>query len=117
MLIQFIFLVVFAIALWVVWKRAKEQVISVREALAWSVLWIGGASVVFAPQTATMLARLFGIGRGADLMMYASVVVIFLLLFRMMISMDRFEKKLAKIVTEISLGNLEKREPPLAPHP
>lgn len=108
MLVQFLFLAIFAIALIVVWKRATESVISVREAVAWSVLWVAGSIVVVAPQTTTLVANLFGVGRGADFVLYASVLILFLMMLRMMIAMDRLERKLGKIVTEIAMNDLKK---------
>ena len=106
MLVQILFLFIFFVALIVVWKRAKESVISVREAIAWSVLWIGGGTVVIAPQTTTVVANVFGVGRGADFVLYASVLILFLMMLRLMIAMDRLERKIGKIVTEVALKDL-----------
>ncbi|MBP9868941.1 DUF2304 domain-containing protein [Patescibacteria group bacterium] len=108
MLIQFVLIIVLLAALVITWRRATQQVISRREALAWSVLWIGASVVILLPQTTTIVANLFGVGRGADFILYASVVLIFILIFRIFIMLEQMERKLTDLVRREALRDLPK---------
>ncbi len=106
MIIQFLLLVTFAAAVFVTWKRAKESAISRREAFGWTILWVGAAVIIVLPQTTTVVAHIVGIGRGVDLVMYASVVVLFALVFRVFVAIDRMERKLTDLVRHQALSQL-----------
>lgn len=98
MLIQIVLIIAMAVALVVTWTRVRQQVISLREAVAWSILWVGAALVVALPDTATIVARFFGVGRGVDLILYASVAALFLLVFKLFIQHERMERILTDLV-------------------
>ena len=109
MLIQFIFIAAFIVALLITWKRAKQNVISRIEALAWSVAWIAACVVVLLPQTTTIVAHFVGVGRGADLIIYGSIIVLFFLVFKIFVAIDRLEHDLTKIVRTDALKDLQDR--------
>ena len=108
MLIQFVLIIVLVAALVITWRRASQLVISRREALAWSVLWLGASVVILLPQTTTIVANVFGVGRGADFILYASVVLIFILIFRLFILLEQMERKLTDVVRREALRDLPK---------
>ncbi len=106
MLIQFVLVAILLGALLMTWKRAKQNVISFGEAFAWSVLWIGAGVVVLLPQTTTLVANFFGVGRGSDFVLYAAVVTLFVLIFKIFISLDRMERNLTEMVRKEALRDL-----------
>ena len=108
--IQILLVFVLLVAMFVTWKRAKEQVIRPVEALLWSIAWIAAGVAILLPDTTSLLANLLGVGRGVDLVLYASVVVLFLLCFKLFISLDRMEKTLTDIVRKDALKDLDKEE-------
>jgi len=108
MLIQLVFLVIFAAALSVVWRRATQNVISRREAFAWSALWIAAAGIILLPQTTTVVAHFFGIGRGADFILYGAVILLFVLVFKLFIALDSMERKLTEFVRRDALKDFDK---------
>lgn len=110
MLIQFVLIAVLICALAVTWRRARQDVISVREAVAWSALWIAAGVVIALPWTATRAANLFGVGRGSDFVMYGSVVLLFVLVFKIFIALDKMDRKLTDIVRRDALKDLPKHE-------
>lgn len=109
MLVQFVFLLVLFGAFFMTWRRARQQVISLREALSWSVLWIGAAVVVVLPQTASTVAHFFGVGRGADFVVYGSIIALFLLVFRVFIMLEQLERKLTQMVQRDALKDVLKK--------
>ena len=110
MLIQFVFILIFLAALGVTFKRAHQDVISMREAIAWSFLWIAAGVCIALPWTTTMVANFFGVGRGADFIIYGSVVLLFVLLFKVFVALDKLERKLTDIVRTEALKDLPKHE-------
>ncbi len=106
MLIQFAFVLVLFAALFVTWRRAKQNVISRIEAFGWSVVWIAAIAVVLLPQTTTVVANFFGVGRGVDFIIYASVITLFFLVFKLFVAIDGFERKLTDLVRKDALKDL-----------
>lgn len=109
-LIQIVLLAVLALALRLTWKRVKERVIRRREALGWTALWIGAGIVVLWPDLTTKLAELVGVGRGADLTVYGSIVLLFILVFRLHVSLDKMERSMTKMVRKDALRDLPKTD-------
>jgi len=108
--IQILLTLVLLIALAVTWKRAKENVIRKREAFLWSLVWIIAAVVILLPETTSFVANLLGVGRGVDLVLYASVVVLFFLVFKLFTSLDGLDKKLTDMVRKDALRDFPDKE-------
>lgn len=75
----------------------------------WAVLFTSAIFVVFLPDQTTKLAGLVGIGRGADLMVYASIVILFYLVFRAYIQIEDIRHEITQAVREIGLENAKKK--------
>jgi hypothetical protein len=107
MLIQILLVLVLAMTFFVTLKRARQGVIRWSEAIAWSVLWVVAAIVVLLPDTTSVVANLFGVGRGVDVVIYGAITLLFILVFKVFLSLDRMEKKLTDIVRKDALKDLE----------
>ncbi|HWQ99261.1 MAG TPA: DUF2304 domain-containing protein [Candidatus Methylomirabilis sp.] len=110
MLIQFVLVLALVLALAVTWKRAKQSVISWREALGWSVLWVIAGVIIILPQTTTTVANVFGVGRGVDFVLYASVITLFFLVFKIFLTLDRLERRLTDVVRKDALKELPEQK-------
>ncbi len=110
MLIQIVLIAILLAALLVTWKRATQNVISLREAVAWSFLWIAAGVVIALPQTTTVVANFFGVGRGSDFIIYGSVVALFILVFKIFVAIDKLDRKLTDIVQKDALKEIPKHE-------
>ena len=75
----------------------------------WSVLWLVVLVVFWQPDTTTYLANFLGIGRGADLAIYLSIVAIFYLLFRIYVRLSKIESEITKVVRKDAIKNAEKK--------
>jgi len=106
MLIQAVLVLALTGALVGTWKRASEGVISRREALLWSTAWIAAGAVVLRPETTTVIARYFGVGRGVDFVLYGSVMVLFFLVFKIFVALNALERKLTEMVRKEALDGL-----------
>ena len=89
------------------WSRAllrfKDRKISGYELGFWSLLWIAILIVLFIPNITQPIARLLSIGRGIDVVVYLSIVVLFYLIFRVYVKLEGVEQEITKVVRETSL--------------
>lgn len=74
-------------------------------ALLWAVVWSAGLVAVWFPETTTRMARLIGVGRGADAILYVSIALLSYLVFRLYVLLDRQEQALTRLVSELALGD------------
>ncbi len=98
MLIQFVLIAVLLGAFGMTWTRARQRVISLREAFAWSVLWITAGIGIARPETTTVVANFFGVGRGSDFVLYGSVILLFILVFKIFLAIDKLNRALTEVV-------------------
>lgn len=106
MLIQIIFVPIMLAALFVTWRRAWQRVIRLLEAFVWTLVWGGAAVTISLPMVSSRLAQVFGIGRGVDLVVYASVAFLYLLVFRLFVEHVKVERQLTLIVRREALRDL-----------
>jgi len=105
MLIQYILIIVIVFILWQTVKKFKERSISLRELLFWMIFWVVVGTAVLLPQVTVFLANYLGVGRGSDLVIYASLIFIFYMIFRLFVRQQKIEKNISKIVEEIAKKN------------
>jgi len=94
----FVILVVFRLT-----KKYKESALKTLEFFGWLVIWLGALVVFWLPQTTSYLALFLGIGRGVDLAMYVAVLMLFYLIFRLYLRLDKQQKEIVKIVRHLAL--------------
>ena len=83
--------------------RYRQRKIGTLAFLLWLVLWIGAAAVIVFPNSSVIVARLLGIGRGADLVLYTSLIVTLYLLFRMYVRLEQVNREVTQIVRALAL--------------
>ena len=103
-LILFILFVISKVAL-----RYKDKVISLQEFILWTIFWFGVSFVVIFPELTSIVANWLGVGRGVDLVIYISVLILFYLVFRTLVRLDKIEKDITKIVRELALKDQNKK--------
>lgn len=106
MLIQIVLVPIMLVALFVTWRRAWQRVIRPFEALVWTAVWGGAAVTISLPAVTGRLATLFGVGRGVDFIVYASVAMLYLLVFRLFVEHVKVERQLTLIVRREALRDL-----------
>jgi hypothetical protein len=96
-----IFFLVFAISR--VYLRAKEGTLKTGEILFWASIFITAIIGIIDPSFTTFVARQFGIGRGVDLVLYLSIILLFYLIFRTNVMIENLRHEITKLVQEIAL--------------
>jgi small membrane protein len=84
----------------------------------WLLFWSAVIVAVLRPETTMRVARLLGVGRGADVVTYLGIVLLFYLLFRMFGKVEDLERQITRVVRAAALKDLDeqlKRRPPPVP--
>lgn len=83
---------------------AKRGLISRRKLVFWAVIWIGLEAVVIFPGAVVYLANAIGIERPKDLPIYASIIILFALILKVGVRLERIEQEITRIVKGIALN-------------
>jgi hypothetical protein len=102
-LIQILLVLFFVFALVKVVIRYRKGEVSERGLGFWVSFWLLSAAVVLRPNSTAYFAKIVGIGRGADLVVYCSVALLFFIIFRLMITVNRLERQITVLTREIAL--------------
>jgi hypothetical protein len=81
----------------------KRGRISIKNLIFWSGLWLGIIIITFLPQITGLFAEILGVGRGADVAVYLSIILIFYLLFRIFTHLEKIDYEITQIVRKKAL--------------
>lgn len=74
----------------------------------WLLIWIVAIVAIFYPEETTRLAKLLGIGRGVDIIIYASIAILFYLVFRLHVYLENIRTEISHLIREVSLSEVKK---------
>ena len=94
-----------------VYLRFKERKLSLPAFLFWFLVWVSGVIFILFPETATSFAKLVGIGRGVDAVIYASVATLFYLIFRLYIKIEETNRLITDLVQKVALKKIFVKKP------
>lgn len=102
-IIQLLFLPFLLFALSRVFLRFKDKQIKITEFGFWTLLFLTAIVVIVFPNETTNFAKILGIGRGVDLVVYASIITLFYLVFRIYVLMENIRHEITEVVRKIAL--------------
>lgn len=105
MLIQFILIALFIFALTKVILKFRSNELKGFETIAWVVFWLGAIFVIISPNSTFALASFLGVGRGVDAITYLAVALLFFLIFRIFVRLEKMERNFTALVREDALKN------------
>ena len=115
-LIQFLLVAVIAVMAIHAISQKRRGDIGYPQLLVWLAIWAAGAIVVIFPDFASRLAGRFGVGRGADLVIYVSIPALFYAVFRLLIKTERLNRELTNLTRALAL-EVQRREESGRPAP
>lgn len=104
MLIKYIIII---FSLFVIYKaglKFKNKDISKQEYALWIIFWITVIIATLMPKNIDKIAQFAGVERGADLIVYLSIVAIFYLIFRIFIHLEKIDREITTIVRKTALN-------------
>ncbi len=109
MLQQVFALIIIAFFLFrLIWQKSKKQ-ISFAEFIFWLFFWIiATIAIIFIKKIDNLVASLGFSSTGIDVLFYLGTLVLFYLIFRLRIRLEKIERNITKIVREIALINKNK---------
>jgi hypothetical protein len=91
-----------------------------REGLAWAVVWLATGLAILFPDLTIVVAKALGIGRGADLVLYCTVIVILVGFFMVYARLRRLRRDLTLLTRHLAIREAARTSttpPPAAPPP
>lgn len=83
--------------------RFRRGTISVGELILWLAFWLAVGVCVLVPDITQRVARLLGVGRGADAVFYISLVGLSYAFFRLYLRMRHLEQEITLLVRKLAL--------------
>lgn len=102
-LLRFVIVIFSLFALSRVYLRFRERKLSSFAFIFWMTVWIAGLIFLFLPDLLSNFAKVVGIGRGVDVLLYTSIIIVFYLIFRIYVKIDDLEKQVTSLARIIAL--------------
>jgi len=100
--------VVFVVSRILVRFRAGD--ITRREFFAWIVFWLLVVSAIIWSQETDLLAKLVGVGRGVDLLIYLSILTLFFVMFKVIVHLEKIDRQIVKLISALALSQKIKND-------
>jgi hypothetical protein len=84
--------------------------LAARPGLAWMALWVAAAIGIADPDILSRVAALLGIGRGVDLVLYVSLLAIFIAFFIVYLRFRRIDEQLTLLVRHLAIRDAERAD-------
>jgi len=91
--------------------------LAARFGILWIALWIAAAVSIADPDLLVRTAHFLGIGRGADLVLYLSILFTFVAFFITYLRFRRVDEQLTKIVRHLAIRDAETSDESALPRP
>lgn len=106
-----VLLILFAFFAWSrAFLRMRGKNISIGEFSFWSMIWSAVIVISIFPGLISGLSEIVGIGRGTDLAIYVSIILLFYLMFRLYVKVDAHNREITKLVREIAIKDVKVKE-------
>lgn len=105
---QGLVLMLFSLLTAVTLSAAFRGSVRKRIAFLWLTIWTLGAVAIIWPRSTVVVARSLGIGRGADLLLYVSVLLMLVGFFYVYGRFRRLDRQITVLVRRLAIDNAEK---------
>ena len=99
--------ILFAIFALFAWSRVilrfRDKVVNFKELAFWSFVWLFALIIVFVPGKATVLAKLLGMGRGFDAMVFIAIIALFYAVYRLYMITNETQQEMTRLTRQIAL--------------
>ena len=110
MIIKSVIILFIIFVLWRTFIRFKQRDITSRELIIWAIFWSLVAVATIVPKKTDTFAQWLGVERGADLLVYISIIVLFFMVFKIIVKLEKIDRDITGVVRNVSLANRDKSE-------
>lgn len=89
--------------------RFKDNKLTKNEFVFWILIWGAVILISVIPSVISPLSSVFGIGRGMDLIVYISIIILFYLIFRLYVKLESVEKEITLVVRRIAINTKNRK--------
>lgn len=102
---QIIFITIILFIIYKTIRSYQKKLITKYFLLIWLSFWSLIMFILFDQNVIAEMASILGIGRGVDLAVYSSIIVLFYLIYILLIKIQELEKKITILVRRDALKN------------
>ncbi len=107
MIYQYLGVVIGILAVIIAIIRFRDGKTSSAMLIFWIVIWSVISLVSVFPETTTIFANLFGIGRGLDLILILGLIASYYLIFKLYTLIEKLEMEITELVRQIAINQEE----------
>ncbi len=104
---QIILLLISIIGIALGFHRYRNDSFSTVVFTLWMIVWFAVITIALFPQLTTVVAQLFGLGRGLDSIYIISIIFLFYIVFKLYNKMEKQKKRINDLVSELALKDNE----------
>ncbi len=104
-IVQYILLGVIAFVLFRTARMMHKGKIHFADFLLWLMFWALVSAIVIWPQITQYAAEAIGIGRGADLVLYLSMLGVYYFMYHSIVKVKQLEQKITKLGRQVAIDN------------
>ena len=109
MLIKIVLLLFVIFALSRLLKKFLQKAVNGRELSLWLVFWLVVSGAIIWPQKTDLIASWAGVGRGADLLVYISILFLFYVFFRLSVNDKKKQQEITELTRALALKEINKK--------
>lgn len=91
-------------------QKFRTKSIKLSIFLMWSLFWVVVILLVWQPGLTDRIAGLLRVGRGADVISYLSLVLIFYLIFKLFVKLERIDQDVTSLVRSMAIVEKEHKD-------
>lgn len=86
------------------YAQYKKQIVSRYWLIAFSSVWLAIAGAALVPSATDVLARLVGVERGSDMLVYVAVLVLLYAVYRLFVRTQKMHEEMTELVRRWALA-------------
>lgn len=102
MVIQYLASAIIALILIKLLIRILKDKIEIKSSILWIIFWSAALVILWFPTLLVEAGSILGVGRGVDVLVYISIIILFYLVLNQYTKLEKLDKKLTKIVRELA---------------
>lgn len=103
MFIQYLLSFLVLLIIYRVVIKWRQGILTSRDLVFWVGFWFVVGIIILLPEATSFMAEIVGVGRGSDLVVYLSIVLIFYIIFQMTIKIEKIERNITKVVRTVAM--------------
>ena len=89
-------------------ERFRQREITGRELTLWAIFWLLVAGATLVPKETDVVAQWLGVERGADLLVYLSIIALFFMVFKIVVRLEKLDRDITNVVRHNAIASATK---------